>query len=277
MDAARTVMRILALICLPLVVTGLARAEDRESPPPGGPGGPGRLMEHADRNRDGAISFAEFSSLERVRGLPEEKRRRLFARLDKNGDGLIRRDEMPKPPQGRDRRPPLDLKKMDKNRDGAVDFEEFLAGPLAARLPEERRRAFFDRLDRNGDGRLSAEDHPRRGGPPDPGRRGQTEDPARLFKRLDTNADGKLDFREFRKAPWIAGLGEDAQEDRFEALDRNGDLALDPSEMVPPRDEDRPRKPRRPEDPRRGGPQGDGPPPGPRPPMEGGPMMEEGA
>jgi hypothetical protein len=48
---------------------------------------------------------------------------------------------------------------------------------------------------------------------------------------LDENGDKELSFGEFRKAPWLGGLGEDEQEDRFEELDADGDLKLTPAEF----------------------------------------------
>jgi Ca2+-binding EF-hand superfamily protein len=202
----------------------------------------------------------------------------LFDRLDKDGDGFIRRGEMPKPPPGRDHRVPLDLRKSDKNGDGSVDYGEFLASPLASRLPEERRRHFFDKLDRNGDGKLSPEDRGPQPGPAGRGPRSEQEDPANLFRRLDENGDGKLDFSEFRKAPWVERLGEDAQEDRFEKLDKDGNLLLDPAELVPPRDGKGPAKGRGPRGPRRD-PSRDAPDGGKdhAPPMDGEPMMDADA
>ncbi len=254
------------------LLTTVASAEegDRERPRHGG--GPGAFLRTADKDGDGAVSRGEFSSLERISRLPEEKRRQIFERLDKDGDGLIRKEELPKPPRDGGERGPFGLGQLDTNGDGSVDFDEFLKGPFAQRLPEERRRPFFDRLDRNGDGRLSPEDRPKGGGPRD-GRRPEHPDPEALFSRLDQNNDGFLDFAEFRKAPWIERLGEDAQEDRFEKLDKNGDLKLDRGEMAGPKKDGPPG--RRDDDDRRRGPgprDGDRQPGGPR---DADPAMDE--
>jgi hypothetical protein len=48
---------------------------------------------------------------------------------------------------------------------------------------------------------------------------------------LDQDGDGLLSFEEFRKAPWLRDQDEDTQEDRFEALDADGDLKLSPVEL----------------------------------------------
>jgi Ca2+-binding EF-hand superfamily protein len=55
-----------------------------------------------------------------------------------------------------------------------------------------------------------------------------------LIKSLDGNGDGALDFAEFRKAGFLQGKSEDEQEDRFEEMDRNGDLKIDAADFQPP-------------------------------------------
>lgn len=186
----------------------------------------------ADTDKDGAVTPAEFAAMERVANLPEDKRDEIFRRFDKNGDGLIKHDDMP--PRGEPgRRPPIDLPKLDEDHDGSVSYEEFLKSEFVQKLPEDRQRKFFERLDRNSDGKLSPDDRPERGR----GRRGRDDkdrDPRDLIRRLDENKDGSVSFEEFRKAPWVAQLGEDEQEDRFEEMDRNDDLKLDASDFPPP-------------------------------------------
>jgi Ca2+-binding EF-hand superfamily protein len=156
-----------------------------------------------------------------------------------------------RPPKGQGGFPRLG--DLDKNRDGSVSFDEFLVSEFVQRLPEERRQAFFDRLDQNGDGKLSPEDRAmgergrvegRRPGENRPDLRGK-------FDALDTNGDQVLDFEEFVEAAGIKERGEDFQEDRFEELDKNGDLKLQRNEF---KEGFKP-----PGVPRRGGPDGRGP------------------
>lgn len=197
------------LFLLFLVSAGL------QASPAGRPGGPpGReFLKRADQDGDSVVTLAEFRVLPRIAALAAEKQEALFARLDKDKNGSIDRSELP---AGRARRPgPGSLRKLDRDGDGQVDWAEFQVGPLGQRLPEERRRAFFDRLDRNGDGVLSAQDRPaRRGGRPGPGGG---------FDRFDTNGDGVLDLDEFEAAaPFRKRPAEQARK-RFAAIDQNED------------------------------------------------------
>lgn len=141
----------------------------------------GRFMpawKQADKNQDGSISPDEFHAMLRVKNLPEEKRENLFKRLDKNADGLLGREELARiarPPGYRGERMQR-LWELDRDRSGGVSFEEFKKGRFYSKLPEQRQTELFNRLDTDGDGRITGKDRPekpqprdgrhRRGGPP---------------------------------------------------------------------------------------------------------------
>lgn len=235
-------------------------------------GGPAAMMEGwklADTNGDGFVSRLEFDAMPRLANLEEEKRQALFARLDKDGDGKLSKDEigrMIRPPNG-DVRPPMPrLSELDTDNSGGVSLEEFRKGEFFKKLPPERQEVFFRRLDTDGDGEITPKDRPqmpqprggegRRPGRPEGDRRGGDRPPGAggprdlrgILSTLDKNGDGKVDFDEFRQAPHHQGLGEDEQEDRFEALDANKDLVLDAADL-PEEKERGPRDGRRPEGP----------------------------
>lgn len=201
----------------------------------------------ADTNKDTFISPEEFAAMERIAQLTPEKRDELFKRFDKNGDGKIGQNELPKPPDGRGM-PPL----KDPNGDGKIDFEEFKTLEFVQRLPEERQQNMFKRMDTDGDGFLTPKDRPPHEGPRDRdgrgggrGRGGLLE----LIKDYDKDGNGSLNFEEFRQIPWVAKDGEDEQERRFEEFDKNKDLKLDAADAPPPGEKpDRPDRPDKPKD-----------------------------
>lgn len=197
---------------------------------------------NADQNGDGALSFAEFSSLPRLQAIPEDKRTQLFQRLDKDGNNSITPDEMRqlKPSRPDDQSHRKRLWELDADKSGGISREEFSADEMYRKLPPEKQQKLFDRLDTNKDGTISPEDRPERPGPnsdhdrPRLRQPGDSPSPNRpmMFPRLDTNRDGFLDFSEFSKMPGISQLGEDEQEKAFETIDADKDLKLSPEEMA---------------------------------------------
>jgi Ca2+-binding EF-hand superfamily protein len=181
----------------------------------------------------------------------------LFKKLDADGDGNISESDVPE-----EHRRMFDrlLSENDKNKDGKLNLDEFRSG-----LMEDRRRAeagregaqpgpargiepgeVFKRMDRNGDGKLTAEDLPEES-------RGRFKG---FAERVDANKDGAISEEEFRKAPRPGGgPGRDG------GLRREGaPNAGEPRRDGPPR-EGAPRdgEPRREGEPREGGPFQGGP------------------
>jgi Ca2+-binding EF-hand superfamily protein len=194
-----------------------------------------------DTDHDGFLSKAEFEAMPRIMNLPEDKREHLFTRLDKDADGKLSRNELGpfgKPPDGGPDQPMKRLWQLDSDKSGGISFEEFKAGQMLMKLPPAKQEAVFRRLDTDGDGEITPKDrpeppfkHPNRqeGKHPDDG-----GEPGQINRKLDLDGDGALSFEEFRNGPAVKNLTEDQQEDRFELIDRNGDLKISPEDFSAP-------------------------------------------
>jgi Ca2+-binding EF-hand superfamily protein len=167
----RKPLLLLALL-LSTGAAGLAMAAD--VPPPAGAPPRAKL----DTNGDGVIDRAEAAKAPRLAAQ--------FDTLDKNKDGKLSRDELPRwhgkrhgrGPGGREEM----MAKLDTNKDGRISREEAKADPrLAAR---------FDQMDVNKDGYLDKADR-------ELGRKQQRD---AWFAAADTNKDGQLSKAEFDAA-----------------------------------------------------------------------------
>lgn len=244
---------IVAALLAPMVGSAQAEGGPPEPAHRGGDGkrgGPRPFMEAwkaADKDSDGSLSKTEFSGLPRIQGIPEEKRGGLFKRLDKNTDGKLDREELGQMGRGHDGQgPPMQrLWELDADRSGGVSLEEFKAGRVHAKLEPEKQQAVFRRLDTNGDGVITPADRPeppfkRDGERPQQkrGSGGQSDgprmEPRQMIRQLDQDKDETLSFEEFRVGPAVKSLTEDGQEERFEALDKDGDLKISAKDFPPP-------------------------------------------
>lgn len=223
---AREIAALMGLcLCLPLATwPGGARATDATPGHRGDDGDTGHVFARLDRNRDGMIDLAEM----------RRARDGWVAQVDRNGDGRISRDEfLAAPPHGRNGRvsPMLRARRakvfarIDMNRDGVIDAAE----------REASLKRWFARRDLNTDGRLSYEELRAarkrwlawRGTAPQrrAGRQGAPQGDAsrqRGIARFDRNADGVISFAELRAA----------RADRMEAIDRNRDGRVSYDEFV---------------------------------------------
>jgi Ca2+-binding EF-hand superfamily protein len=191
---------------------------------------PEKFLESYDKNKDGFLTLDEAPPF----------LKRLFERLDTNGDGKLDKDELaagqklvrqrfgPGAAAAKeqvDRFVTRTLEQFDTNKDGKISKDE-----ARGRLAEN-----FDRLDANKDGFLDKEELRRAaamflgapGNPPAAGDRpARPEQPALQvpdFDALDRDADGRLTRDELKGTPWA---------DQFDQMDANKDGKIDRKEFT---------------------------------------------
>jgi len=221
------ILRILstALVFSSLILIGFSQEPERggESPHKG-KRAPGKhfdgFIKHHDRDQDGKVSPAEFAEGERAGRLSEEARGKIFARLDKDSDGFITGKELRVRERGM---PKPFLKKADRDGDGRISREEFLANPVFKRAGDERLNKMFDRMDQNQDGFLDQKD--REAG------RDKRRPPRGNQRELDLDQNGTIDFEEFQKAPWVGRMPQNERERIFKSMDGNEDGEISVAEL----------------------------------------------
>lgn len=149
---------------------GDGKLTKEEAPPP--------LQQHfdeVDTNKDGSLDQQELKAAREKRGGPGGPG--MVARLDKNGDGKIAKDEAPAPMQQH-------FDQVDTNKDGLVDQTELQAAHASRQQHGGRGEGRMAHLDTNKDGKVS-----------------QPEFSAVVqtwFSRLDANKDGAVTRDEVR-------------------------------------------------------------------------------
>eukprot|EP01017_Pseudomicrothorax_dubius_P010136 TRINITY_DN1358_c0_g1_i3.p1 TRINITY_DN1358_c0_g1~~TRINITY_DN1358_c0_g1_i3.p1 ORF type:complete len:142 (+),score=35.66 TRINITY_DN1358_c0_g1_i3:100-525(+) len=125
--------------------------------------------------------------------------RRLFERLDFNGDGVLTFDEIKagiqKVSEHTEREVQAVLDGIDTDKSHSINYTEFLAAAItkAHYLKEEKLRQAFSIFDRDVDGRISISDLQETFGGKAPG----TAYAETLVNEADLNKDGVVDYPEF--------------------------------------------------------------------------------
>ncbi len=175
-----------------------------------------RLVRIADDDGDGRLAPGEFAAglsgtdakqaeskkqeNAKKTGKPDKPKRpataerpapgRIFERLDANGDGKVVLDEVPEARREGFRQL---LTRADKDGDGGLSLQEFARGMMAQQASPKRPQTerdpaqLFRRMDRNGDGKVTADEIPEE-------RRPMIE---RMIQAGDKDGDGALTREEF--------------------------------------------------------------------------------
>lgn len=227
---------LLPLLAVPTLAWAAPEDAPGDAPPEkNGPAGgkefERRLFDKLDIDNSKDITRPEFEAHPRLAKATEEQKSKLFQRLDKNGDGVLKRRELKPPRRNHGFR--------DRRREGPMTYEQFAEQPRVKKMSEERKRELFHRLDRNNDNILTVEDsrgrhdgprgnqEGRRNRPGDGSNKGPNRAPIE-----DKNNDGEISFAEFYDHPRHQKLGEDEAEDRFEAIDQDHNGVLSPAEVA---------------------------------------------
>lgn len=104
-------------------------------------------------------------------------------KYDLDGDGVVTTEELNQRHQEK-------FKSMDLNGDGAVTLEEMETHKAKMREKyaekhAEKRKQYFDKMDSDGDGKISAEEHAAK--------------TAKMSAELDQDGDGEISRKEFRQ------------------------------------------------------------------------------
>jgi len=182
-----------------------------------------KSFQTVDIDKDGELSFEEFSMMERLTKMDENKRRRIFDFLDRNKDGKLHRREL-KP------REPIWITSVRKNfalidsdKSGGLDLVEFSQASAFSNKPKEMSGRVFKKMDSNRNQAIERSELKW-------SRRPETR-PQIDFTKFDTNQSDGLDFEEYSKLPLMDKCSEERRKHLFERIDTDNNREISKQEV----------------------------------------------
>jgi Ca2+-binding EF-hand superfamily protein len=182
-----------------------------------------KSFEAVDANKDGVLTFEEFSQMRRLTKMDEQKRQKLFDFLDRNKDGKLHMRELkPREPSWM---APLrkGFGQLDTDKNGSLDLTEFSKFPQMSEKGEGLVLRIFTKTDRNKNKRIERFELKWSGGP--------RSHPPIDFAKYDTNQSGGLDIEEYSKLPLMEKIPEERRKKIFERIDADKNGEISPGEV----------------------------------------------
>lgn len=115
-----------------------------------------KQFDRLDKDSSGGLSQEELGKALLFTEIPTSQLARVFGKIDRNNNGEIEKNELAK--HEYHERPPIHFAQHDRDKSGGLSFEEYSAMPFMNRVPKQRCKKIFDRIDVDKDQQLSPQE-----------------------------------------------------------------------------------------------------------------------
>jgi len=182
-----------------------------------------KSFQAVDIDKDGELTFGEFSMMERLTKMGEKKRRRLFGFLDRNKDGKLHTREL----QAREPIWIVSVRKnftlIDSDKSGGLSLVEFSQASAFSDKPKEMADRAFIKMDSNRNQVIERSELKW-------SRRSKAR--SRIdFEKYDINQSNSLDFEEYAKLPLMDKCSEERRKHLFARIDTDNNREISKKEI----------------------------------------------